>query len=271
MPKSSRFWPLRADSSHGGRTRVPSATDPLPGAVGATRLSQPPTSGAFPRFRPVADRALLVEFGDSIDRHVHDRVLRLDNALAAAPFKGFVEAVPAYASLLVCFDPVLIDHRSARTSVLNLVQQDSARTPPDALHEVGVCYDLDFGPDLMAVAEARRLSVEAVIASHLSGEYRVFMYGFAPGYAYLAGVPEAIHLPRKQTARRDIPAGSVLIAGQQCIVTTLAMPTGWWIIGRSPTSILRHDDPDRPFLFDVGDRVRFQRISRIQFDARTGR
>jgi inhibitor of KinA len=224
----------------------------------------------FPRFRPVADRALLVEFGDSIDRQVHERVLQLDTALAAAPFDGFVEAVPAYASLLVCFDPVLIDHLTTQTSVLNLIQRGSAHAGADVLHEIEVCYDLAFGPDLGSVAQAGRLSVEQVIEAHLSGEYRVFMYGFAPGYAYLAGVPEAIRLPRKQTALRDIPAGSVLIAGQQCLVTTLAMPTGWWIIGRSPTSILHHDNPDRPFLFDIGDCVRFRRISRSQFDARAG-
>ena len=92
------------------------------------------------------------------------------------------------------------------------------------------------------------------------------MYGFAPGYAYLGGVPETLHLPRKPAPLRGVPAGSVLIAGAQCIVSTLVMPTGWWIIGRSPTPILT-GDPSRPFLFDIGDRVRFQRLSRAAFEA----
>ena len=91
------------------------------------------------------------------------------------------------------------------------------------------------------------------------------MYGFAPGYAYLAGVPQALHLPRKPTALRDVPKGRVIIAGPQCIVTTLTMPTGWWIIGASPAQILR-TDPARAFLFDVGDTVRFRRISRADYD-----
>ena len=65
---------------------------------------------------------------------------------------------------------------------------------------------------------------------------------------------------------RGIAAGSVIIAGAQCLVTTLTMPTGWWIIGRSPTQILR-PDPVQPFLFDVGDRVKFRRISRSEFEA----
>ncbi|RIK85155.1 MAG: hypothetical protein DCC69_11055 [Hyphomicrobiales bacterium] len=137
-----------------------------------------------------------------------------------------------------------------------------------ALREVEVCYDADLAPDLAAVAEASGLTPEEVVAAHLRGDYGVSMYGFAPGCAYLAGVPEEIRLPRKQAAIRGVPAGSVIIAGPQCLVTTLTMPTGWWIVGRSPTRILREEDADRPFLFDVGDRVRFRRIAREAFDAR---
>ena len=89
------------------------------------------------------------------------------------------------------------------------------------------------------------------------------MYGFAPGYAYLGGVPDPIQVPRKPVPLRDVPAGSVIIAGPQCLITTLTMPTGWSIIGRSPTRVLT-DDPDHPFLFDIGDRVMFERISADQ-------
>lgn len=233
-----------------------------------TRLTQRPTS---PRFRPVADRALLVEFGDRISEPVHDRVLRLDRALAAAPFAGFVEAVPAYASLLVAFDPVVADHRTTEAAVLTLLNRDAAPLPAGARHQLDVCYDPAFGPDLGAVAAAASLTVEQVVEAHLAGDYRVYMYGFAPGYAYLAGVPEPIRLPRKPAAVRGVPAGSVIIAGPQCLVTTLTMPTGWWIIGRSPAAILRPEDAARPFLFDVGDSVRFHRLSRSQFDAQARR
>ena len=95
------------------------------------------------------------------------------------------------------------------------------------------------------------------------------MYGFAPGYAYLAGVPDRLRLPRKPAAVRGVEAGSVIVAGPQCLITTLKMPTGWWIIGRSPTRVLT-GDAERPFLFDVGDRVRFRRIGRAEFEAATG-
>lgn len=227
----------------------------------------PASRDAFPVYRPVGDRALLVEFGETIEKVTHDHVVRLDAALAADPFVGLTECIPAYASLLVGFDPILTDHLTVKDRVSALIARGSASAAGDAQREVEICYDGDLGPDLTSVGEASGLTPEEVVEAHLSGDYSVFMYGFAPGYAYLAGVPEAIRLPRKKVAIRGIPAGSVIISGSQCLVTTLTMPTGWWIIGRSPTSILRGDDAERPFLFDVGDRVRFRRISRAEYDA----
>ena len=226
----------------------------------------PAPDAAFPRYRPVGERALLVEFGEAIDKAIHDKVLMLDERLAAEPVEGVVEAVPAYASLLVVFDPLLTDHGVIRHAIEERLAQAASGTCRGALREVLVCYDPEFAPDLQRVAEMAGLSLERAIEAHLAGDYSVFMYGFAPGYAYLAGVPQAIQLPRKQAAIRDVPAGSVLIAGPQCLVTTLTMPTGWWIIGRSATRILDVRSEDRPFLFDVGDNVRFKRVTRAEFE-----
>jgi inhibitor of KinA len=226
-------------------------------------------NSAFPRYQAVADHALLVEFGETISAEAHAEVLRLDGALSRSPFAGFREAVPAFASLLVAFDPLVADHAAARSAVEALLASAGHVSRESASREVLVCYDGELAPDLTKVAEQKGMRVEEVIGVHLSGEYGVFMYGFAPGYAYLAGVPERIQLPRKPSAVRGVAAGSVLIAGPQCLVTTLTMPTGWWIIGRSPTRILTERE-DRPFLFDVGDRVQFRRIDRAEYDTLMG-
>ncbi|MFK3781610.1 allophanate hydrolase subunit 1 [Agrobacterium sp. NPDC089420] len=225
---------------------------------------------SFPVFSPVADHSLLVEFGETIDHAIHARVIKLDRTLATQPFAGFVEAIPAYASLLLRFNPLLTDHGQAEAATRRLLGEAGSAETPASLRDVLVCYDDEFAPDISAVAEAAGVTTEAVIEAHLSGDYDVFMYGFAPGYAYLAGVPEKIGMPRKPAAVRGVPAGSVLIAGPQCLVSTITMPTGWWIIGRSPTPILT-GDADRPFLFDVGDKVRFRRITRTEFDREAGR
>lgn len=211
----------------------------------------------FPAFRPVAEHALLVELGYRIAEPVQATVMALDRALAETPFTGFVEAVPAYVNLLVRFDPLQTDHPKVERTIRHLLQRAQQTAARGRQHIVEVVYD---GPDLAEVARLTGQTPDEVIAAHMAGDYRVAMYGFAPGYAYLSGVPEAIRLPRKETALRDIRAGSVIIAAGQCIVTTLTMPTGWWIIGHSDTAIL---DPGstRPFLFDVGDHVQFRKRS----------
>ncbi|MEZ5923810.1 MAG: allophanate hydrolase subunit 1 [Hyphomicrobiaceae bacterium] len=219
----------------------------------------PPTP-EHPRFTPVADHALLVEFADVIGEEAHAAVLRLDAALADRSCPGFIEAIPAYVSLLVDFDPLATDHSLVERHVRQVLERAVEVVHRPTLHEVAVCYETPFAPDLDAVSRRTGLSLEAVINAHLAGTYQVYMYGFAPGYAYLAGVPTSIQLDRKPAPVRGIAAGSVLIAGPQCIVTTLTMPTGWWVIGRSPAKILT-GDAGKPVLFEVGDRIRFHRIS----------
>lgn len=230
-----------------------------------------------PRFVPVADHALLVDFGaelrghrdDAAEQRANDAVIALDRALGAAAIPGVVEAVPALVNLLVDFDPLVTDHVAVEAGVRSALGSAVAVTRAATTHRVPVCYDESVAPDLGDVAAACGLSVEAVIDAHLAGDYRVLMYGFAPGYAYLGGVRSEIQVPRKSTPVRGVAAGSVIIAGPQCLITTLTMPTGWSIIGASPTQVVP-SDPDEPFLFDPGDRIEFERIDLSALSAGSG-
>lgn len=206
-----------------------------------------------PRFLPVADHALMVEFAASLDDAAHAAVLALDHALAAQPFAGFLEAVPAFVTLLVAFDPLIATPLQAEAHLRTLLAAPAAPVAGPALHDIPVTYD---GPDLAEVVRLTGLSAPEVAASHQTGDYRVAMYGFAPGYAYLSGVPKALALDRKPAAVRNVPAGTIIIAGGMCLITTLTMPTGWWRIGRTTTPVLT-GHPDRPFRFAVGDHIRF--------------
>jgi inhibitor of KinA len=226
---------------------------------------------AWPIFTPVADHALLVSFADAISDEASAAVLSLDRALAHAPPAGMVECLPALVSLLIDFDPLVTDHARMEGSIERLLRTPAVAVQANGtLHEVEVCYAEALSPDLAAVAQSSGLSIDAVINCHACGDYQVRMYGFAPGYAYLSGVSPDIQVPRKRAAVRDVPSGSVLIAGPQCLVSTLVMPTGWSIIGRSPTRILTEDE-DAPFLFSVGDKVRFKRIDLALYEAHVRR
>ncbi|SEW47275.1 inhibitor of KinA [Cognatiyoonia koreensis] len=218
-----------------------------------------------PQFTPIADHALLVSFAQDISDTAHAHVVALDKAIGADIPTGVIETVPALVNLLVSFDPVQTDHVTVQGHVRIRLKGLETKASAGVQRNVQVCYEPPFAPDLDAVASATGLTTEAVINAHLAGDFQVLMYGFAPGYAYLSGVQKQIQVPRKPKPVRDVPAGSVIIAGAQCLITTLTMPTGWSIIGGSPTPIFT-GDPEHPFLFDVGDRVAFERIDTATYD-----
>jgi KipI family sensor histidine kinase inhibitor len=122
--------------------------------------------------------------------------------------------------------------------------------------EIPVCYGLEYGPDLDAVAAHCGLSPDEVIARHTAAEYRVYMLGFSPGFPYLGGLDPNIAAPRRETPRIKVPAGSVGIAGMQTGIYPLESTGGWQIIGRTP---MRLFDPglEEPCLLRPGDRLRF--------------
>ncbi len=220
----------------------------------------------IPVAKPVGDTGLLFEFGTEIDPTVFDHILALDHILADDPPIGMLESVPAYVSLLIVYDPLLTDAAILEGEVRRRIGRAGGPAALGSDHVIPMCFDDDLAPDLDEAAARLQMSPDAVIAAHLAAEYRVYMYGFAPGYAYMDGVPAALHLPRKAVPVRSRPVGSIMIAGGQCLITTLPMPTGWWVIGATAMPVLR-PDAAQIFLFQPGDRVRFRAQSRAEFAA----
>ena len=218
------------------------------------------------RFKFVADHAVLVEFGTEVSDDLNRLVVALDSQINAADIAGVIETVPALVNMLVVFDPIETDHVTIEAAIRCLLPVKNTDEHSATTHRVPVCYDAELTPDLAAVAAAVNLSVDAVIKAHLSQSLRVSMYGFAPGFAYLSGVDKTIQVPRKPAATRDIPKGQVMIAGPQCLITTVVMPTGWSIIGRTAFEVMQ-SDPDNPFIFKIGDTVKFERTSRSALPA----
>jgi inhibitor of KinA len=218
-----------------------------------------------PRFLDAGEAALVVEFGQTIDPGINARVLALDVALAQSAPEGMVECVPTFRSLMIHYDPL----RLTRAALVSIVKAClGAPAPPTAarrLWTLPACYDPDFAEDLAHVSAATGLTPEDIITAHASARYPVYMYGFAPGWAYLGGLPGALTLPRRTAPRARIPAGSLIIAGGQAIVATMAMPSGWHILGRTPERLFR-PDRDPAFLVAVGDVLTFTPIDRATFE-----
>lgn len=220
-----------------------------------------------PRFLDAGDSALVVELGSTIEEEINRQVVALEQALAGAAMPGVIETLPTYRSLLVVFDPDILTKDDLKRLVLSFWPVNTGLSGRGTRWLVPVHYGGAFGEDLEHVAEVHGLSSEEVIALHSGVEYRVFMIGFAPGFAYLGGLPERLHTSRRKDPRLKTPPGSISIGGQQAAVTPpLEIPSGWHLLGRTPVRSYDPSRKDRPFLFSPGDLVRFRPIPREEFD-----
>lgn len=218
---------------------------------------------------PLGDSALVLAFAPRIDPDLNDRVHAIAAALLAALGTDRVECVPAYHTLTVHFDPMRDDYESITQAIAGLPasHDDASRAARQIV--LPVCYDARLAPDLQSVAEYTGLGVEALVNLHSSADYRVYFLGFKPGFAYLGGLAEALHMPRKDSPRLNVPAGSVGIGGAQTGIYPGPSPGGWQLIGRTPNRLFDLQQSPPSFL-QPGDRLRFQRVSFEEFVAMGG-
>jgi len=214
--------------------------------------------------RGSGEGAFVVEFGETIDPEIGARVARLAAALDARAPEGLVEVVPTFRSVLVEFDP----DRTDRDTLL----ADLPEGGGDAAGEAGRAWRLpivmegEAAEDLAEAAEGLSLTPDALREIFLAGEYHCGMYGFAPGFAYLSGVDPRLAIARRATPRPPMPAGSVIIAGGMAALNPQPMPTGWYVIGRTPVRMFRRDEtPMVPFA--VGDTLRFRLVDAAEYTA----
>ena len=215
--------------------------------------------------------ALCVELGDEISLEVNTRVRALEFLIQDKGVAGVVETVPSFRSLLVYYDPGQTRYDTLCATLGALAEQSSdAVLPPARRVELPCCYDPELGPDLLAAAERLGLAPEELVRLHAGAEYLVYFVGFTPGLPYMAGVPERIRLPRLETPRVKVPAGSVGLGGAQFCIYSVESPGGYWLLGRTPARLY---DPQaaEPTLLRPGDRVRMRPIDRAEYDALAAR
>jgi inhibitor of KinA len=216
------------------------------------------------RFLSVGDRALVVEFGDAIDRGLSREVLRLDRVLRAALPAGVVETVPTFRSLMVHYDPLSTSRVDLEQVIIGLLDRDEGTDADARLWHIPVCYEGEFAPDLAEIARLTGLPPSAVVALHSGARYHVYMLGFLPGFPYLGDLPAALALPRRADPRVRIPAGSIAIATSLTAIYPYESPGGWHLVGATP---IRLFDPARtpPALLAAGDAVLFEPIDAVAF------
>lgn len=211
-------------------------------------------------FEAIADNALVLRIGDRIDSDTNARVHALCDRIRAQRPVWLRDLVPAYASVGVFFDPLMIDADALETWLRTTLGSLPAGTEPAAVStrtvDIPVVYGGEAGPDLESAAVELGLTPADLAERHAAGEYTVAMIGFAPGFPYLLGLDPALSLPRLATPRTSVPAGSVGIGGTQTGIYPRESPGGWRLIGRTPL-VLFDPGRDQPALLAPGDRVRF--------------
>lgn len=202
--------------------------------------------------RPFGEAALLLELEQRIDPALMDTARAIADDWES---RGLGEAVPAYASVLLRFDPARVAWRDALAAANALDRDPPAATAPLAgkLVEIPTIYD---GPDLAETAARSGLSPAELVALHCEREYRAFFLGFLPGLAYCGMLDPRIDAPRLPSPRPRIPAGTVAVAAGQTLVYPVNSPGGWRLIGHTG---LRVFDPAREpaALIRAGDRLQF--------------
>lgn len=197
--------------------------------------------------------------GDSayILRNLEQEPYLIARALNASPLPGLIEAVASYETVGLFVDPFTFDiHSFSLPKVLDIQEK---------VHRIPVCYEM--GEDLETAASALELSSAEVIELHSGIEYTCYALGFCPGFAYLGYLPEKLSgLPRLSSPRLRVPPGSVAITGRQTAVYPLERPGGWYLIGRTPLTLVAEDY----FPIEAGDKVTFYAISADEFETRQG-
>jgi KipI family sensor histidine kinase inhibitor len=209
------------------------------------------------RIVAACDRAFLVTFADRMEAAAARAVRRLSTSLEALPPRGLVDLHPAYASLLVTFDPRRVAAKDLEAEIVRRIESSADvpdRDPRTIV--VPVRYGGDDGPDLDDVAHETALPRDEVVRRHAGAVYEVAFLGFTPGFPYLTGLPPELATRRRGQPRRRVEAGSVAIAGAQAGIYPLASPGGWNVLGR--TSLVLFDASRTPqAILAPGDRVRF--------------
>lgn len=223
----------------------------------------------------LSEEAITIQFGTEIKAQTFQQITAFNQLLKATAFNGFVDSVPAYTTLTVYYDPLLVWKADLPGSncfekVANFLKQLHQKvegTPtikPDQII-IPVIYGGQYGPDLEEIAKHNKLSTDEVISLHTQAIYTVYLIGFVPGFAYLGGMDKRLYTPRKETPRNEVPSGSVGIAGNQTGIYPLNTPGGWQILGQTPLQLFSIDR-EQPSLLKTGDEVIFKAVGITEFE-----
>ena len=212
------------------------------------------------------DSSLLIAFKQEISPEVNAQISSIVKLIRQQKTPGIVDMIPAFASLLINYNPEVISYEALKKRLEDILKMDvDTETSKKRVYQIPVLYGGEFGPDLKTIADHAGLSEQEVIDIHTGTDYLIYMLGFLPGFCYLGGLDERIHTPRLANPRISIPRGSVGIGGSQTGIYPMDSPGGWQLMGITP---VRTYDPNRevPILVNAGEYIHFYPIDQKEYD-----
>ncbi|MDD2895748.1 MAG: 5-oxoprolinase subunit PxpB [Aliarcobacter sp.] len=221
------------------------------------------------RFSIASVDSLIIYFGDTINEETSLKVKKAYKSLKALNLVGLIEIIPSYSSIFISFDIFKYDYESLKNLLENSINLNIKENLEEKIIYIDVYYGLEVGMDLEKISLEKKLSIEEIIQIHSFKIYDIYAIGFLPAFAYLASVDERIATPRLNTPRNQIPKGSVAIADTQTAVYPQNSPGGWNIIGKTAFELF-DKKLENLSIFEVGNRVKFNPISKEEFLSQGG-
>jgi len=225
-----------------------------------------------PKVKFVGGEIAYIELCDEVslncNKKVHVIYYLILKDIYEGKIDGILEVVPAYSSLTLFYDPRKIKHQYLESYIIRtaeyVVSLNLNEIVKPKIFKIPVIYGEEFGPDFTDVLTITKMSKDEFIKLHTSKEYICYMLGFTPGFIYLGDVDDKIAVPRLDTPRTKVPAGSVGIAGKQTGLYGIESPGGWRLIGRTPVKTFDYKKIP-PIPIKPGDIVKFYPITREEY------
>jgi inhibitor of KinA len=222
------------------------------------------------KVQALGDHAIQFYLPAIMDPRVIGEIKNFNDFIVAEEAKGIKDIIPSYHSLTLIYDIELMNAPLdfANDLIEKYKGQREVELPNKEVNKIiefPVCYDENFGIDLINMSSKLNLSVADIIKIHTEKIYQVYCLGFMPGFAYMGEISSKIQFPRHRQTRQNVSAGSVGIAGAQTGIYPMHSPGGWQIIGRTPVKIF-DKNPAILSKFKMGDQIKFYPIPRAEFD-----
>ena len=207
--------------------------------------------------------AILVEWPANISQEIIQDIISFERQVKE--IDSILDTIIAYNSLLIRYQNPIIDKELTISQLKKIYAASSYLIKQDQfLWQIPVCYDVSFGIDLEEIANKKKCSVAEIIRLHTEGDYLVYFIGFQPGFLYLGGLHQTLHVSRKSNPRLRVDKGSVAIGGIQTGIYPQNSSGGWNIIGKSPLNFF-DINASEPCFAKPGDRIKFVAVDLYTF------